>query len=103
MVESLSHAYAGRSVLVTGGASFIGSHLVERLVDLGAEVIVVDDFSSGKRENLATLPADRILEFDLADRVRTFSGPAEPVRLCSISPLSTAGAGSSTPIRSRCL
>ena len=39
--------------LVTGGAGFIGSHIVERLVRDGQEVRVLDDFSSGKRENIA--------------------------------------------------
>jgi nucleoside-diphosphate-sugar epimerase len=39
-------------VLVTGGASFIGSHLVDALVARGARVRVVDDLSSGKRENI---------------------------------------------------
>lgn len=38
--------------LVTGGAGFIGSHLVERLVDEGHEVIVLDSFTTGRRENL---------------------------------------------------
>jgi UDP-glucose 4-epimerase len=38
--------------LVTGGAGFIGSHLVDALVDEGAEVHVLDDFSSGRLENL---------------------------------------------------
>ena len=40
-------------VLVTGGASFIGSHLVDRLVTLGARVRVADDLSSGRLENLS--------------------------------------------------
>lgn len=39
--------------LVAGGAGFIGSHLVDRLVELGHDVIVLDDFSSGKEANLA--------------------------------------------------
>jgi UDP-glucose 4-epimerase len=39
-------------VLVTGGAGFIGSHLVDQLIGLGNEVLVIDDFSSGKESNL---------------------------------------------------
>jgi nucleoside-diphosphate-sugar epimerase len=41
------------NVLVTGGASFIGSHLVDKLISHGANVTVVDDLSSGKMENLS--------------------------------------------------
>ncbi|MDE2588547.1 MAG: NAD-dependent epimerase/dehydratase family protein, partial [Patescibacteria group bacterium] len=48
-----------RNVLVTGGASFIGSHLVDKLVELKAKVTVVDDLSSGKLDNL-TKSKDKI-------------------------------------------
>jgi UDP-glucose 4-epimerase len=60
--------YARRKCLVTGGASFIGSHLVEMLVDLGARVRVADDLSSGKRSHLAKVDADiEFIEGDLRD------------------------------------
>jgi nucleoside-diphosphate-sugar epimerase len=53
--------------LVTGGAGFIGSHLAEELVRRGEQVRVVDNLSTGKRENLAHLPHVEFLEGDLAD------------------------------------
>ena len=52
-------------VLVTGGAGFIGSHIADALLARGDEVVVVDDFSSGRRENV---PAGaRLVTGDLAD------------------------------------
>lgn len=56
--------------LVTGGCGFIGSHLVERLVGDGHEVVVLDNLATGRRENLAHLPrAARVTvgEFDVVD------------------------------------
>ena len=38
--------------IVTGGAGFIGSHLVDQLIELGHEVIVLDNFSTGRKSNL---------------------------------------------------
>lgn len=52
-------------VLVTGGAGFIGSHLVERLLRDGKSVVVVDDLSTGRRENLQAVsghPALRVIQ-----------------------------------------
>lgn len=55
-----------RRVLVTGGAGFIGSHVVEALVQRGDAVRVLDNFSTGRRENLAHLSGKvEILEGDL--------------------------------------
>lgn len=56
-----------RSVLVTGGASFIGSHLVDDLVERGASVRVVDDLSSGLVENIQEHLDDGAVEFQQAD------------------------------------
>jgi len=54
--------------LVTGGAGFIGSHLVEALVAKGHRVRVLDDFSSGRRENLEQLLGDiELIEGDIRD------------------------------------
>ncbi|RKY72439.1 MAG: UDP-glucose 4-epimerase [Candidatus Latescibacterota bacterium] len=52
-------------VLVTGGAGFIGSHIVDKLVQEGYETAVVDDLSSGKRENLN--PQARFYHLDIRD------------------------------------
>ena len=60
--------------LVTGGAGFIGSHVVDTLVARGDSVRVVDDFSTGKRGNLAHHDGIEVVEADLAN-----AGVAESV------------------------
>ena len=54
-------------VLVTGGAGFIGSNLAARLVRDGHEVTVLDNFLSGFRENLMSLPIVRLVDGDVRD------------------------------------
>lgn len=55
--------------LVTGGAGFIGSHLVTKLVERGETVRVIDDLSTGRLDNLAHLPSNRVevIRGDVAD------------------------------------
>ena len=49
-------------VLVTGGAGFIGSHLVEALCRAGSVVRVLDDFSTGRVQHLAAQPGTHVTE-----------------------------------------
>lgn len=54
-------------VLITGGAGFIGSHLADRLVDRGDEVLVIDNYSTGRRDNLALHKNLKVIEGSIAD------------------------------------
>lgn len=64
----MSSEYSGVDCLVTGGASFIGSHLTESLVAAGANVIVLDDLSSGKLRNLEAVSEEvRFVHGDARD------------------------------------
>jgi len=61
--------WTGKRVLVTGGASFIGSHVVEKLLDRGASIRVADNLSSGALANLSAVQSDiEFLEGDLRER-----------------------------------
>jgi UDP-glucose 4-epimerase len=60
----MSAASHQRRTLITGGAGFIGSHLAERLLERGDDLIIVDNFSTGRRSNVAHLPSDRVTIID---------------------------------------
>ena len=80
---------SGQRILVTGGAGFIGSHLVRRLLEDGDEVLVVDNFYSGSRGNLADVlsnPRLEVVRHDVTfplyvevDEIYHLACPASPV------------------------
>lgn len=79
---------SGKTILVTGGAGFIGSHLCERLLALGHEVVCLDNFFTGSKENIRHLmPSDRfeLVRHDItspihieADAIIHLACPASP-------------------------
>ena len=92
--------------VVLGGAGFIGSHLVDRLLALGHEVVAVDSYLTGRRENLAHLsgaPRFRLVEHDVCRPIPVvgscavvfnLASPASPIDYAQL-PLETLDAGSS--------
>ena len=92
-------------VVVTGGAGFLGSHICERLLARGDQVVCVDDFSSGRRSNVEALrgrPEFTLIEADVAvelpvpgpvDQVLHLASAASPVDYLE-RPLETLAVGS---------
>jgi UDP-glucuronate decarboxylase len=78
-----------KKILVTGGAGFLGSHLSERLLDEGNEVICVDNFFTGSKQNIAHLlshPYFEVIRHDVTfplyievDQIYNLACPASPV------------------------
>lgn len=60
--------YKGKNVLVTGGAGAIGANITNALVGFGAHVVIVDNFSSGCKENVVDVPNIRFVQGDITDR-----------------------------------
>ena len=81
--------YKNSRILVTGGAGFIGSHLCERLLAEGAEVVSVDNYFTGSRRNIAHLLSNPLFEavrhdvtFPLyieVDAIFNMACPASPI------------------------
>ena len=75
------------SYLVTGGAGFIGSHVVDALVARGDSVRVVDDLSTGKRENIARHTNVELIEEDLSNpgvAMRAVTGVSHVIHIAAI-------------------
>lgn len=80
---------ARKRILVTGGAGFLGSHLCERLVSYGHDVLCVDNFFTGVKENIAQLlgnPRFELMRHDITfplfvevDEIYNLAAPAAPV------------------------
>ncbi len=78
-----------KSILVTGGAGFIGSHLCEKLLEVGNEVICVDNFFTGQKSNVAHLlnnPNFEVIRHDVTfslylevDEIYNLACPASPI------------------------
>lgn len=104
MVSDVSK-YAGQLAVVTGGAGFVGSHLVDRLLADGLKVVALDNFVTGKVENLEHLADNEnfaIIEHDVSEPyeidgdvafVFHFASPASPIDYVGI-PIETLKAGS---------
>lgn len=81
--------YLSQRILVTGGAGFLGSHLCERLVQAGQEVLCIDNFYTGRRVNIAHLadnPRFEVMRHDICfplfvemDEIYNLACPASPV------------------------
>ncbi|HEX7789295.1 MAG TPA: UDP-glucuronic acid decarboxylase family protein [Afipia sp.] len=85
----MTKRFNGKRLLVTGGAGFLGSHLCERLLEEGAEVLSVDNYFTGRRNNIAHLLTNPLFEamrhditlpiFVEVDGIFNFACPASPV------------------------
>jgi dTDP-glucose 4,6-dehydratase len=96
---------ADRRAVVTGGAGFLGSHLCERLLDEGYEVLCLDNFLTGKPDNVEHLiehPDFRLMRVDVSefihvggpvDAVLHFASPASPIDYLKL-PIHTMKVGS---------
>src|SRR6478735_2671079 len=89
---------SGHRILVTGGAGFVPSHIVDELLARGATVVAIDNFVTGSKENVAHLadhPAFTLIEADLA-----YGLPADPTLDAPFDAILHCTAPASRPVRS---
>jgi UDP-glucuronate decarboxylase len=85
----MGHHRPSKRILVTGGAGFLGSHLIDRLIQRGEEVVCVDNFFTGTKQNIAHLlghPRFELIRHDVTfplyievDQIYNLACPASPV------------------------
>ncbi len=93
-----THAYDRERVLVTGGAGFLGSHLCERLLEDGSQVICLDNYFTGRRANIFHMTGHErfeLIRHDLVnpiflevDRIYNLACPASPIHY-QVNPVKT--------------
>ncbi len=66
-MSGMTHPLEGKKILVTGGAGFIGFHLCTKLTELGADVTIYDNLSSGKMGNVNDVPKAKFVKGDILD------------------------------------
>ena len=89
MASNTSSQLGKKKILITGGAGFLGSHLTERLLERDDEVLVVDNFFTGSKQNLAHLlgnPNLEVMRHDVTfplyvevNQIYNLACPASPV------------------------
>ena len=104
MIKDISQ-FAGKTAVVTGGAGFVASHLIDRLLADGLKVVALDNFVTGSRANLAHLTDNvdfKLIEHDVSEPfdvdgdvafVFHMASPASPIDYVEI-PVETLKAGS---------
>ena len=88
-MEKSTQPLSRKRILVTGGAGFLGSHLCERLLEQGHDVLCVDNFFTGRRDNIAHLMGDpgfEVMRHDITfplyvevDEIYNLACPASPI------------------------
>ena len=116
IIENLgadAHRFSGKTVLLSGGAGFLGSHLCETLLSQGHEILCVDNFYTGRKANVISLlknPHFEIVRHDVTfplyvevDEIYNLACPASPgnVGACSAhgSSVLKAARGLGRPLR----
>lgn len=92
-------SFSNCRVLVTGGAGFIGGHIAQQLVDKGAQVCVIDDLSTGRKENVPSKA--EFVQGDICDRevVAKLMKDFKPTQICHQAAQTSVSVSTREPFR----